>query len=367
MSYTQTFVIKLFPADTGLSAGMYAKIYNNATPRVLQTTTATGSTGGFAEIANGEYSWSYSFVDDFEGSADIYTVGDVYQTSTALVPVALTSDVSADFSSAITSINDHTDSAVSAAVTAIENHGDANWDTATGFATPTNVTDAVTAINSHTDINLDAKVSTRMATFTYTAPDNATIALINNKTTNLPAVPASQGDVTGAVTSINNHTDINLDAKISTRATPLDVTTATGAVQTHGDSNWVTATGFATPTNVTDAVTAIETYGGAAPWTTATGFSTPTDITNAVTNINSHTDAKATDIINNIVSYDIDSTGGETVPLSKAIEVILGIVGGKCEFNSTNLTWTVYGRDGTTVIFQGITHGQGHRTSSIIP
>lgn len=148
-----------------------------------------------------------------------------------------------------------------------------------GLSLTSDVTTAVTNINAHTDINLDAKVSTR-------------------------AIPS---DVTTAVTNINAHTDINLDAKVSTRAIPSDITTA-------------------------------------------------------VTNINAHTDSA----VASVIDYDIDSTGGEVVPLSKAIEVILGVVGGKCEFNSTTAVWTVYGRDGTTIIFQGTTHGQGHRTSSDI-
>lgn len=55
--------------------------------------------------------------------------------------------------------------------------------------------------------HLDADVSSRMATFVYTAPDNATITAINAKTTNLPASPASEGNVTAvgnAVAALNN-------------------------------------------------------------------------------------------------------------------------------------------------------------------
>ena len=63
------------------------------------------------------------------------------------------------------------------------------------------VTGAVTSVNAHTDVNLDAKVSTRMATFTYVAPDNATITLINNKTTNLPSDPADQSAVESAISA----------------------------------------------------------------------------------------------------------------------------------------------------------------------
>jgi hypothetical protein len=50
--------------------------------------------------------------------------------------------------------------------------------------------------------NLDALVSSRMATFTYTAPDNTSITAIKSKTDNLPAAPASTSDVTTVGTSV---------------------------------------------------------------------------------------------------------------------------------------------------------------------
>jgi hypothetical protein len=46
--------------------------------------------------------------------------------------------------------------------------------------------------------NLDVAVSTRLAAAAYTAPDNSDIAAIKAKTDNLPASPASTGDVTSA-------------------------------------------------------------------------------------------------------------------------------------------------------------------------
>lgn len=64
----------------------------------------------------------------------------------------------------------------------------------------------------------------------------------------------------------------NLDAKVSTRAVTKDVTDAVTAIETYGDTKWLTATGFAITKDMTDAVTAIETYGDT-KWLTATGFS----------------------------------------------------------------------------------------------
>jgi hypothetical protein len=91
--------------------------------------------------------------------------------------------------------------------------------------------------------NIDATVSSRMAQASYTAPDNATIAAIDAKTTNLPVDPASTTDVNTrapASTALSNVTWTNpraatldnLDATISSRApasTALSNATWTGA------------------------------------------------------------------------------------------------------------------------------------------
>lgn len=49
---------------------------------------------------------------------------------------------------------------------------------------------------------LDATISSRMATFTYTAPDNAGIAAIGLKTVNLPSDPADASDIATATNAI---------------------------------------------------------------------------------------------------------------------------------------------------------------------
>ncbi len=43
--------------------------------------------------------------------------------------------------------------------------------------------------------NINATISSRLASASYTAPDNATISAINAKTTNLPASPAAVSDI----------------------------------------------------------------------------------------------------------------------------------------------------------------------------
>lgn len=50
--------------------------------------------------------------------------------------------------------------------------------------------------------DLDATVSSRLASGSYTAPDNSSITAIKAKTDNLPAAPASTGDVTTAEAAI---------------------------------------------------------------------------------------------------------------------------------------------------------------------
>lgn len=96
----------------------------------------------------------------------------------------------------------------------------------------------------------------------YTAPDNAGIAAINAKTTNLPADPASNTEVdtrlaTSGYTAPHN---TNIDAiKLKTDNLPNDpaseslVLAGVNALQAHGDSNWPTAIGFSTASDVTSA------------------------------------------------------------------------------------------------------------------
>jgi len=84
---------------------------------------------------------------------------------------------------------------------AIRNRGDSAWITATGFATPTNITNAVSAIESHGDANW---------------------------------------------------------ATATGFATASDVTDAVDELKSYGDLNWVTATGFATADALQEAKEAID-------------------------------------------------------------------------------------------------------------
>lgn len=65
----------------------------------------------------------------------------------------------------------------------------------------------LTALGDARVANLDATVSSRLASASYTAPDNADILLIKAKTDNLPAAPAAVGDIPTA----NQNADALLD------------------------------------------------------------------------------------------------------------------------------------------------------------
>lgn len=64
-------------------------------------------------------------------------------------------------------------------------------------------------VNSHTDVNLDAKVSTRLPTTSYVAPDNATIGTTGSTvSTNLDAKITSRASATDMATVLSDLTDI---------------------------------------------------------------------------------------------------------------------------------------------------------------
>lgn len=62
--------------------------------------------------------------------------------------------------------------------------------------------------------HINADITSRMETFTYTAPDNATITAINNKTTNLPSDPADQSAIEAAITAAHAITDGYIDTEV---------------------------------------------------------------------------------------------------------------------------------------------------------
>ena len=97
--------------------------------------------------------------------------------------------------------------------------------------------DPVTLINAGTGRvalvdHLNADITSRMATFTYTAPDNADIAAIKTKTDNLPTNPAATTDIPSAsISAIKAKTD-NLPASPAATGAAMTLTTAYDAAKT---------------------------------------------------------------------------------------------------------------------------------------
>jgi hypothetical protein len=75
--------------------------------------------------------------------------------------------------------------------------------------------------------NLDATITSRMASFTYTAPDNASITAIKAKTDNLPAAPAAVSDIPTAVTNASA-----VRANLAAELARIDVATSTRSTLT---------------------------------------------------------------------------------------------------------------------------------------
>jgi hypothetical protein len=64
---------------------------------------------------------------------------------------------------------------------------------------------------------------------------------------------------------------------------------------------------------------------------------------------------------------DVDSTGTETVPAAKALEIILAALAGVAGYDTSTNVWTLKGRDGaTTLATVGVASPAGSRNSSSI-
>lgn len=138
---------------------------------------------------------------------------------TPLQPTTQGRLVDVDANGEVTAENAIDAAALNSHYLAVTSYGDSNWATATGFATPANVSNTEAAIKSYGDLNWETAVGF---------------------------------------------------------ATPTNVSNAEAAIKSYGDSNWATATGFATPANVDSAEAAILARGNLA-WMTATGFATAGD------------------------------------------------------------------------------------------
>jgi hypothetical protein len=220
-----------------------------------------------------------------------------------------------------------------------------NWNTATGFATPTNVSDAQTAIQ--TDISNLNNLSTSDIDARFTSYGLPTLTQITNAfneikgagwtvTDTLEAIRdrgdgfwatatgfATPTDISNLQIDISNLNDFNPATDVVANVTLVDtVTTNTDMRGTDGantvapdngsiasilvdtnelqlnQGNWNTATGFATPTNVSDAQTAIQT-----DISNLNDFNPSTDVVANVTlvdTVTTNTDMRGTDGANTV-------------------------------------------------------------------
>lgn len=106
-------------------------------------------------------------------------------------------------------------------------------------ATPTSTMDALalvavaSSVTGLTPSNLDTTVSSRLASASYTAPDNTTITAIDAKTTNLPSDPADESLIIAATDAIMAR--LGSPAGVSVSADVAAVKVDTAAVKTQTD------------------------------------------------------------------------------------------------------------------------------------
>ena len=94
---------------------------------------------------------------------------------------------------------------------------------------------------------LDVAMSSRLASASYTAPDNAGIAAIQAKTDNLPSDPADESALEALIGDLPNNTELAAAFTEIKGATWSSTTDTLEAIRDRGDAAWLTAAGFAEP------------------------------------------------------------------------------------------------------------------------
>ncbi|GEM_PF-4109216 len=107
---------------------------------------------------------------------------------------------------------------------------------------------------------LDVAMSSRLASASYTAPDNAGIAAIQAKTDNLPSDPADESALEALIGDLPNNTELAAAFTEIKGATWSSTTDTLEAIRDRGDAAWTTASGFAEPG---DPMTLTEAYDAA--------------------------------------------------------------------------------------------------------
>lgn len=221
--------------------------------------------------------------------------------------------------------------------------------------------------------NLDAAVSTRLATGSYTAPDNADILLIKSKTDNLPASPAATGDamtLTGTYDAAKTAAQAGDAMTLTSAYDPAKTAAQAGdsMALTSGERStlagviWANASRTLTDfgTLVADAAAAV--WAAGARTLTAFGFTVATDVSSTVT---TNLDAKVSDTLASAdytapptAIENADETLGRDWALVSVVadHSLLNVLRGlgtrnKVLYNSGTGKFDIYNEAGDTVIY----------------
>jgi len=293
--YTPNIQLDLGPTYTGQASTLRAQLYDGATG----LPTGSEISGGFTEMPGdeGQYIFRPDIPDGHDGWCVVYPDGESATVTAgyfAINPVELEPPAASPSTSDI-------DTALSGA------HGAGSWATATGFATPTNITaGTITTVTNLTNAATNGDLTDTMKASVNTEADTA----------------LADAGVTTTVTG-------RIDAAISTRLATAGYTTppTVAAIRSELDSNSTkldaTVSSRATPANVTSAQTAI---------------------TNAIAALHNLSDTQAVDAIK---AYEVETGHSFDNVLKRIYAVIRGKSVADDATNPTELDY--YAPDGTTI------------------
>jgi hypothetical protein len=186
-------------------------------------------------------------------------------------------------------------------------------------AVPTSTMNQITLTDTTTDLtnkglgNLDVAVSTRLASASYTAPDNADIVAIKAKTDNLPAAPASTTNITAAagvtLTSAYDPAKTAAQAGDAMALTSGERTTLVAAVWAAGTRSLTT---FGTLVSDVASAAATAVWAVGTRTLTAFGFTVNTNANSTETAIKTVTDQFVFTIPNQVDANAVSGGSGYT-------------------------------------------------------
>ena len=202
---------------TSLNAATPASVTGSVGSVVGAVGSVTGSVGSVTGNVGGNVAGSVGSVGTGGITASTFASNAI--TAAAIAADAIgASELAADAvaeiqsglatASSIAALNNLSASAVSTAV----------WDAATASY------GSIGTYGALIETNLDAAISTRLASGSYTAPDNSSITAIKAKTDNLPADPADASDIAASFSTVNMKLD-TIDDYIDTEVAAIKAKT----------------------------------------------------------------------------------------------------------------------------------------------